>query len=225
MIAGAIFDMAGTLLDSMQVWDRLSQRYLDKFGVRITAADYAALEARTQYQGAAYFCERYPEITETPAEVARGLDALICARYEALARPRDGVRELLDALRARGVRMAVATLTDREHAEKALRDRGMLDYFDCMLTIHDVGVSKRDPKIFLESARQLGLPPARCLVFEDAPYAAQTAKRAGFPVCGVLEPTYAAGENELRAASDWVVRRSFAEVQDSILKKTQKPAR
>ncbi|MDR3766931.1 MAG: HAD family phosphatase [Butyricicoccus sp.] len=225
MIAGAIFDMDGTLLDSMCVWDQLSQRYLDKFGVRITAIDYAALEARTQYQGAEYFCQRYPEITETPAEVAQGLDDLIRARYEVLARPREGIYDLLDALRGRGVRMAVATLTDREHAEKALRDRGMLDYFDFMLTIHDVGVSKRDPKIYYETAKRLHLPPASCLVFEDAPYAAQTAKKAGFPVCGVLEPTYAAGEKQLRAASDWFVERSFSEVQDSILQSTQQPAK
>ena len=221
MIAGAIFDMDGTLLDSMQVWDQLSQRYLDKFGVRITATDYAALEACTQYQGAQYFCDRYPEITETPAEVARGMDALICARYETLARPREGIYELLDALRARGVRMAVATLTDRHHAEKALRDRGMLEFFDFLLTIDDVGVGKRDPKIYQDAAKRLQLSPAHCLVFEDAPYAAQTAKQAGFPVCGVCEDRYAAGRAQLRAASDWLVSYSFSEVQDSILKKTQ----
>ena len=135
MIRGAIFDMDGTLLDSMCVWEELSQRYLGKFGIRITATDYAALEARTQYQGAQYFCERYPEITETPEQVVAGLDSLIASRYEALARPRDGVMELLTALRDAGVRMAVATLTDRMHAEKALADRGMLEFFDFLLTI------------------------------------------------------------------------------------------
>ena len=55
MIRGAIFDMDGTLLDSMCVWEQLSQRYLDKFGVRLTATDYAALEACTQFQAAEYF--------------------------------------------------------------------------------------------------------------------------------------------------------------------------
>lgn len=217
MIRGAIFDMDGTLLDSMCVWDQLSQRYLNKFGIHITGTDYAALEARTQYQGAQYFCERYPEITETPEQVVAGLDNLIRTRYEALAKPRDGVIELLTALRDAGVRMAVATLTDRQHAEKALADQGMLDFFDFMLTIDDVGVSKRDPRIYCMSAERLGLAPADCMVFEDAPYAGETAKKAGFQVCGVKEPWYAAGESQLRAASDLFVERSFSEVLPVLL--------
>lgn len=213
MIHGAIFDMDGTLLDSMCVWDQLSQRYLKKFGVHITAIDYAALEARTQYQGAQYFCERYPkQITETPEQVVKGLDDLICSRYEALAKPRDAVLDLLDTLKSHGVRMAVATLTDRKHAEKALRDRKMLDYFDFMLTIEDVGISKRDPKIYLDAAARMNLSPDVCMVFEDAPYAGETAKKAGFPVCGVREPHYAEGEAQLRAVSDLFVEHSFAEI-------------
>ena len=222
MIRGAIFDMDGTLLDSMCVWEQLSQRYLNKFGIHITQTDYAALEARTQYQGAQYFCERYPEITETPEQVVAGLDDLIRTRYEALATPRSGVMELLTALRDAGVHMAVATLTDRKHAEKALADRGMLDFFDFMLTIDDVGVSKRDPKIYYMAAERLALPPAACMVFEDAPYAGETAKKAGFAVCGVAEPWYAAGEAQLRAASDLFVEHSFSEVLPDILHKIGK---
>ena len=88
----------------------------------------------------------------------------------------------------------------------------MMDYFDFMLTIEDVGVSKWEPDIYLQSAARMGLTPAQCVVFEDAPYACTTAKRAGFYVCGVLEPDYAAGEGELRASSDLVIERSFDEI-------------
>ena len=217
MIRGAIFDMDGTLLDSMCVWEQLSQRYLSKFGIHITRMDYAALEARTQLEGARYFCQRYPEITETPEQVVAGLDSLICSRYEALAKPRAGVIAFLDALKAHSVRMAVATLTDRKHAEKALRDRDMLDYFEFLLTIEDVGVSKRDPLIYHLSAQRFGLPPAQCLVFEDAPYAGETAKNAGFQVCGLAEPWYAADEAQLRAASNFFIEHSFSEVLPVIL--------
>ena len=209
---GAIFDMDGTLLDSMPVWKRLTAGYLEQFGVHITDQEYAATEGMSQPEVAQFFIERYPSLPLNVQGLLDGMDELITARYAAIARPRAGVTAYLDGLRARGVKMAVATLTARRHAEKALRDRGMLDYFDFMLTIEDVGVSKWEPDIYLQSAARMGLTPAQCVVFEDAPYACTTAKRAGFYVCGVLEPDYAAGEGELRASSDIVIERSFDEI-------------
>ena len=145
-----------------------------------------------------------------------GMDRLISARYEAIAKPKEGVLDFLEGLRCRGVKMAIATLTARRHAEKALRDRDMLDYFEFMLTIEDVGISKREPDIYLQAAARMGLEPAECTVFEDAPYACATARRAGFRVCGMVEPAYAAGEDELRASSDLIVEHSFDELRGKI---------
>lgn len=213
---GAIFDMDGTLLDSMPVWKRLTQGYLAQFGVHITDQDYAVTEGFSQPQVAQYFADRYQDLPVDAQGIMDGMDELITARYETIARPKDGVLDFLEGLRRRGVKMAVATLTARRHAEKALRDRDMLDYFDFMLTIEDIGVSKREPDIYLQSAARMGLEPAECTVFEDAPYACTTAKRAGFYVCGVAEPAYAAGETELRAASDLIIERSFDELRGKI---------
>ena len=209
---GAIFDMDGTLLDSMRVWKRLTQGYLKQFGLHVTDEEYAACEGFSQPQVAQYFADRYPQLPGGAAGLMEGMDQLITARYETVAKPRDGVLPFLDGLRRRGVKMAVATLTARRHAEKALRDRDMLDYFDFMLTIEDVGVSKYQPDIYLMSAERLGLTPADCVVFEDAPYACTTAKKAGFRVCGVVEAAYAAGEQELRASSDLIIEHSFDEL-------------
>lgn len=212
---GAIFDMDGTLLDSMPVWKRLTQGYLKQFGVHITDQDYAVTEGFSQPQVAQYFADRYPELPDAQS-LMDGMDRLISARYEAIAKPKEGVLDFLEGLRRRGVKMAIATLTARRHAEKALRDRDMLDYFEFMLTIEDVGISKREPDIYLQAAARMGLEPAECTVFEDAPYACTTAKRAGFYVCGVAEPAYAAGETELRAASDLIIERSFDELRGKI---------
>ena len=213
---GAIFDMDGTLLDSMPVWKRLTQGYLSGFGVTVTDEEYAACEGFSQPQVAQYFADRYPDLSLDAQGIMKGMDALITARYETLAKPKDGVIAFLDGLRRRGVKMAIATLTARRHAEKALRERDMMDYFDFMLTIEDVGISKREPDIYLKSAEKLGLAPADCIVFEDAPYACATAKRAGFRVCGMVEPAYAAGENELRSVSDFVVEQSFDELRGKL---------
>ena len=138
---GAIFDMDGTLLDSMPVWKRLTQGYLKQFGLNVTDEEYAECEGFSQPQVAQYFADRY-DLPGGAEGLMEGMDRLITSRYETIAKPKDGVLEFLDGLRARGVKMAIATLTARRHAEKALRDRDMLDYFDFMLTIEDVGVSK-----------------------------------------------------------------------------------
>lgn len=212
MIHGAIFDMDGTVLDSMIVWHRLSQNFLEPYGVRITPEDYAAIEGHTQYQTAEYFARHYPYLPLTAEQIAHGLNDTITERYERLARPKDGVLAFLECLRAQDVPCCIATLTSRNHAEKALRDRDMMRYFDFLLTIEDVGVSKREPDIYLHAADRMGCVPQHCMVFEDAPYAAQTAKKAGFSVCGLKEPAYASGESLLRSVSDLFVEKSFEEL-------------
>lgn len=209
---GAIFDMDGTLLDSMPVWDQLSQRFLGSYGITVTKEDYAAIEGKTQLQGAEYLVKTYPFLPFDAPGLVAGMDEMITARYAAIAKPKPGVIPFLNELQARRIHMAIATLTSRHHAEKALRDRDMLSYFDFMLTIEDVGVPKYEPVIYYRTAEKLGLSPADCMVFEDAPYAGVTAKKAGFQVCGIAERAYAAGEAALRAVSDFFVEKSFDEL-------------
>lgn len=215
-IKGAIFDMDGTLLDSMPVWHRLTQNYLKQFNVYITDEDFAACEGFSQPEVADYFLACHPELPLTRETMLGGMDALITSRYESIAVPKDGVLDFLERMRRQGVKMAIATLTARRHAEKALLDRDMMQYFEFMLTIEDIGVSKREPDIYLAAAERLGLAPADCMVFEDAPYAGVTAHRAGFQLCGLAEPAYAAGEAELRSVSDVFIERSYSELDGKL---------
>ena len=215
-IKGASSDMDGTLLDSMPVWHRLTQNYLKQFNVHITDEDFAACEGFSQPEVADYFLARHPELPLTRETMLGGMDALITSRYESIAVPKDGVLDFLERMRRQGVKMAIATLTARRHAEKALLDRDMMQYFEFMLTIEDIGVSKREPDIYLEAAERLGLAPADCMVFEDAPYAGVTAHRAGFQLCGLAEPAYAAGEAELRSVSDVFIERSYSELDGKL---------
>lgn len=211
-IKGAIFDMDGTLLDSMRVWDALSQRFLGQFGITVTEEDYKAIEGTTQLQGAQYFIDTYPSLTLSAEEVVSGLDQIITKRYTEIAVPKDGVVAFLERLKSKGIKMAVATLTARKHAEKALKDWGLDRFFDFIITIEDVGVSKREPDIYLASAEKLKLKPENCIVFEDAPYGGISAKNAGFYVCGMAEQAYKSEENDLKAISDFFVEHSFDEL-------------
>ena len=200
----------------MPVWHRLTQNYLKQFNVHITDEDFAACEGFSQPEVADYFLARHPELPLTRETMLDGMDALITSRYESMAVPKDGVLDFLERMRRQGVKMAIATLTARRHAEKALLDRDMMQYFEFMLTIEDIGVSKREPDIYLAAAERLGLAPADCMVFEDAPYAGVTAHRAGFQLCGLAEPAYAAGEAELRSVSDVFIERSYSELDGKL---------
>ena len=117
-IKGAIFDMDGTLLDSMPVWHRLTQNYLKQFNVHITDEDFAACEGFSQPEVADYFLARHPELPLTRETMLDGMDALITSRYESMAVPKDGVLDFLERMRRQGVKMAIATLTARRHAER-----------------------------------------------------------------------------------------------------------
>ena len=214
MIKAVIFDMDGTLLDSMPAWNHSSQICLAPYGVTVTREDIRSLEGKTQLQFLTYFAEKYPQIGKTGPELMEEFDALMEKRYREIAVPRPGIFALLDHYKAKGIPMCVASLTDRRHCEKALAYHGLLPYFSFMLTAHEVGRSKRHPDIYLQSAEKLGCAPEDILVFEDAPYAAETAKKAGFQVCGVKEKTYAAGEAQLLTNSNWFVEKDFRDVPE-----------
>ena len=98
-----------------------------------------------------------------------------------------GVREQLAQLKAQGVKMAVATASHKEFAERALKRLGMLDYFDFIITCDEVGIGKTSPKVYEAALVRLGTLKERTLVAEDALHALETAHQAGFPTAAIEE--------------------------------------
>lgn len=215
MIKGAIFDMDGTVLDSMIVWHGLTQSLLEEFDVVISKEDYEHLEGKTQYSVCEYFVEKYPHLNMDIDTFFEKMNNKIIERYHKLAKPRIYMEEFLQELKEQGTKCAIATLTDRRHTENVLEYLDLKKYFDYILTISDVGGSKREPTIYMKCAEFMGVEVSDCMVFEDAPYAAQTAKNAGFHVCGVVEKAYESGIDLLREVSDLVVENSFEELKDT----------
>jgi HAD superfamily hydrolase (TIGR01509 family) len=108
-----------------------------------------------------------------------------------------GVREFLESLEELGVPCAVGTSASRWDAERLLDDLGLLRFFDVMVTADDVMLGKPDPEVWVQVARRLRVPVARCVVFEDAPVGIQAARAAGMRAIGV---TTAHRDDELIAA-------------------------
>lgn len=213
MINAAIFDMDGTVLDSMPVWHNCSQIFLNEYGVTVTKEDIEYIEAKTQLQALSYFAEKYKQIGKKGDELMEAFSELIMYRYKTIATPKAGIIDFLEGFKRKNISMCIATLTDKSHSIEILKHKGLYKYFDFVITAADVGKSKRSPDVYLEACRKMRSTPSECIVFEDAPYAAQTAKNAGFTVCGIKEKAYSKTEGILLKSSDFVVCESFDEVK------------
>ena len=208
-LQSAIFDMDGTLLDSMPVWDNLSANLLREWGVEPEENLSEKLNQMTVRQGAAYCKERYG-LSRTVDEIGRVEDFY---RNKVQAKP--GVKKFLSLLKMEGVWMYVATNTERTLAEAALKHAGIDGYFRGLMTCGEVGASKSEsPEIYERCLRRLRSTKKDTVVFEDALHAIQTARDAGFRVCGVYDPSSEADQETIRQLSEYYIR-SFEEMFES----------
>ena len=182
----AIFDVDGTLLDSMSVWEDIGERYLagQKSAVRGNLRD--TLRTMSLEQGASYLRKEY-HLEKSESEIIHEVLKIVDDFYRLEAPLKPGVRKVLDWFRNHGIPMAVATSGNRELALAALERTGAAEYFQTLLTCSEIGAGKDEPEIYLQAAQALGCKPEETLVFEDAFHAACTAREAGFPVIGVYD--------------------------------------
>ena len=199
-IQGAVFDVDGTLLDSLSVWDTIGEDYLCSLGYEPGKNLKEMLKNMSLYQAACY-CQREYGVTLSTDEIMNGINAMLerFYRYEALLKP--GAGKLLEWLQERGVKLCIATATDRYLVEAALKRCGVLSCFGKIFTCNEVGHGKDEPHIFEAALGFLGTEKSETLVFEDALYALRTAKTAGFPVAAVRDDHEKAQE-EVRALAD-----------------------
>ena len=200
-IKGAIFDVDGTLLDSMPIWESVSSDFLLSRGVHPRPDLNDDLIALGGHEIPAYFQAKYG-LRESEEEIQNGIYGLLEEFYFHKAMPKEGVFQVLDALCERGVKMCVATATDRWLIEPALQRCGLLGYFGRIFTCGEEKTSKSSPDIYIRAVAFLGTDINGTLVFEDAHYAIKSAKRAGFPVVGVYDRSADGNQDEIKALCD-----------------------
>lgn len=201
----AIFDLDGTLLDSMPVWRNLGRNYLLSRGVRPPENLLEILKAQTLEESADYFRNNLG-LFDSVEEILIGIHEMITREYAETIQAKPYVHDYLEKLHTYGQKLCVATATPATLAALVLKRLGLLQYFSFILDCGEAGSGKNSPDIYLQSASRLGAPVEACKVYEDALHAIKTAKIAGFYVVGVQDISASQDEVEIRMLCDRYIR-------------------
>ena len=194
----ALFDMDGTLTDTMPFWIGLPRRLFEKEGLTLSPEEEATLEPLGLHKGIEYLNSLHR------TEKIFGREDVISAlkaSYSGDPTVKPCVRTLLEEFKARGVRMAVATLTPVPLARICFERTGLAPYFEFVIGGEDYPEGKNAPRIFLDAAKNFGCAPEEMVLFEDSYYSVKTARALGISVVGVADASKAEDREDLLAAS------------------------
>ena len=200
MLKGVIFDFDGTLVDSMFIWNTAGEIYLRSVGKKAEADLQKILKPMSLRQSAEYIRQKY-DISRSVEEIMEGVNRTVEDFYFHTVEPKAGVIAFLEELQRRGIKMCVATATDRYQVEAALQRCGMRHFFSEIFTCTEVGSGKDNPKIFRKAMEYLQTDRNTTAVAEDAYHAASTAKQDGVAVVGVYD-VHESRQEELRSLAD-----------------------
>ena len=202
-ITGAIFDMDGTLMNSMDYWAIVPSEYLDLKGIekkKDTNRLFTDMGMKWWYE--------YQEIPYPFEEVSSDIYMLMQKYYDKDIVLKDGVYDMLTRLKNAGVKMVLATATDREVVEKILARLNISDFFSAIFTSKEVGKGKRFPLIFEKALEFLGTDKETTYVFEDAIHAMKTCHANGFKIVGVYDKNVWESEESIKALCNYYLDRN-----------------
>lgn len=205
MIKGAIFDVDGTLLDSMEIWEDVAIRYLKSIGVEAEPDLPEVMFTMSLPEGAAYVKEHY-RLTRETDEIIQGVLDIIRKYYEETAPLKPGVTKILEELSRKRIPMTVATSNNKEAVEAAFKRLGIASYFSRIFTCEEVGAGKTRPDIYMKAAEYMGTRPEETVIFEDVLHAIRTAKKAGFLAVGLYDEASKADQEEIKKEADWYAK-------------------
>lgn len=185
-ITGAIFDFDGTLFDSMHVWKGIRYKFFDRIGLVLSDEDEEAFKGLYLRESLILAKQRF-DMKETQEELYAKFFDMIKEMYLADTEPKNDIIDFLEKLKEKGVKMGIATATGEPALEAVLEKYGMLHYFDVILSTYTVGAAKTEPKVYDVVLEKLGTDKETTWIFEDALYAATTAKKNGYNVVGIYD--------------------------------------
>lgn len=197
----AIFDVDGTLIDSMDIWRDAGELYLKQLNIEAEQELAEKLFSMSLEDSADYMKEKY-HLPGTRESIVAHIVKIVEHAYFYDVPVKSGVKQVLQSLKEHKIPMVIATSSNREVVEAALKRLDILEYFEKIYTCSEVGIGKNHPDIYNQAAEYLRQTPENIWVFEDSLYAAKTAKTAGFQLVGVYDDSCREKQLDLQSISD-----------------------
>ena len=209
-IDAVIFDLDGTLVDSMWMWETIDIEYLAKFGLSFPTDLQGKIEGMSFSETARYFKEKF-NIPDSLEKIKSDWNKMARDKYQHEVPLKEGVSEFLDYLRENKIPAGIATSNSRELVDLIIDKHNIGDYFVSVRTSCEVEKGKPAPDIYLLVAEDLDVEPSRCLAFEDIIQGIMAAKNANMKVCAVHDKFSENDEKKKKSLADYYIR-SFYEI-------------
>ena len=181
-----IFDLDGTLVDSMWLWKDIDIEYLARFGIEYNENLQSEIEGKSFTETAIYFKDKF-KITDSIEKIKDDWNEMAYSKYKEQVTLKDGVLTFLKLLKEKGKKIGIATANSIELTRVCLDSLKITSLFDAIVTGSDIKLGKPAPDIYIENARRLNVMPQKCLVFEDIPVGIMAGKNAGMKTCAVAD--------------------------------------
>lgn len=209
-IQGIIFDLDGTLIDSMPAWQNIGSDFLKRHGVNPPDDLNEIIKTMSFAESARYFIEFYG-VAMTEEQVGDEINGMIRDNYARHIQLKPFVREALDHYFNQGIKMGILTATHKSLTELILKRFGLLDHFEFILTSGMTGLPKSQPEIYHRAVSQLQIPAQQIAIFEDALYCIRAARATSCQLVGVYDEASKNDWDEIRKLSDLSIM-SFKEL-------------
>lgn len=205
-IDACIFDLDGTLIDSMWVWVAVDEEYLKKYKLTEPADFHAGMEGKSFVETAQYFIDCFPELPLTREEIMEEWTQMAHEKYVTEVPLKKGVKVFLESLKTQGIRTGIATSNSKEMVTDTLRAFGIEELFDSVRSACEVSAGKPSPDVYLLVADDLGVDPGNCLIFEDVPMGLLAGRNAGMKTCAVEDEFSKAQAERKKELADYYIR-------------------
>lgn len=209
-INAVIFDVDGTLIDSMWIWKQVDIVYLGKRGIALPEKLQLEIEGMSYSETAIYFKARF-DLPDSLDEIKEEWRLMAEDYYKSHIELKSGAKEFLKLLYEKGYVIGIATSNTRELVDYMLSNHGIRQYFSHIRTSCEVEKGKPNPDVYLKVAEDMGIDPCRCLAFEDTVSGVMAAKSAGMKVFSMADEASAESKELLKEMTEGYIE-SFDEV-------------